>query len=773
MSHAFEIPPACEPPPALPPWGERDRAALREVGRPAPRASARAKVTGQAAYTTDIVLPGLAHAVIVRATIARGRVTGFDAETARRQAGVLAVFGPLETPAWPGIGFTAEMAAAGRRTRAAIAAEIGFHGEEIGVVVASDEASARGALRHLRIQQTEQAAVLDIAASQAADAPALGPLPGNRAQPDELVAHGDLASARALADVTVHAHYSTDAQHHNTLEPHGCVAWWRDTPTADHPETLTLWDSSQGPHMIREQLAYTFGLALDAVRVVSHYVGGGFGSKIHLKPYHVIAVESSRRLGRPVRLVMNRREEFIASQQRAATTRQITLGASRAEGRLRFIDEVATGQAGPTPWFARNAAGALNGLRLHRADAVRATLQRVLSNTQAPTPFRGPTAAEDLFCLEQAIDELADALGQDPLAFRRRQMAEIDLPTGLPYAGKQLDRCYALGAEAFGWRWQAPQKDSRAALAHGIGVGAVAYDSTPFEPSRAGLALRPDGMFELRLGLTEIGCGSDTVFAQVAAEALQLPLALFDTRFGDSRLPRSIDATNHSRTLTVVGPAVRQAAHTLRARLLHRAAQHLQVGAAALSWSAEGIGTDSARLLRWHALAAAGEILVHGEREAVPAGLFPAMFGVHFVEVQVERDSGRVRVVRAVCAHDAGLIINPRLATSQVQGGFLQGMGMALQEERLLDAASGAQLNATMWAYRTPSIVDAPPEIRFIDAGRPDGGNSLGVKGLGEPPLIAAGAAIANAVFNALGVRLRHYPITPERVLAALAGKAS
>lgn len=283
------------------------------------------------------------------------------------------------------------------------------------------------------------------------------------------------------------------------------------------------------------------------------------------------------------------------------------------------------------------------------------------------------------------------------------------------------------------------------------------------------MALTAEGRFELRLGLAEIGCGSDTVFAQIAAEVLQLPPEHIATCFGDSRLPRSIDATNHSRTLTVVGPAVRQAAQALRDTLLARAAQRLGVSAGPVTWTDTGVATNDGRhALGWTTLADGTEHSATGRREALPPGLFAAMFGAHFVEVQVDRATGRVRVLRAVCAHDAGRIVNPRLAAGQVRGGFLQGMGMALQEQRLLDAASGAQLNATLWAYRTPSIVDAPPDITFVDAGLPDGGNSLGVKGLGEPPLIAAGAAIANAVFNAIGVRLRHYPITPERVLAAL-----
>jgi CO/xanthine dehydrogenase Mo-binding subunit len=225
--------------------------------------------------------------------------------------------------------------------------------------------------------------------------------------------------------------------------------------------------------------------------------------------------------------------------------------------------------------------------------------------------------------------------------------------------------------------------------------------------------------------------------AQIAAEALGVAAERIDLVLGDTdRTPRSIDSTNHSRTSAVVGPVVRAAAERLRT-----------------------------------AIQAGGEVIgrvFEAERERPPPGVFAAMFGAHFVEVDVELRSGRVRVLRAVCAHDAGRVLNPQLARNQVQGGFLQGMGMALQEERVLDPRSGRMINAAMWAYRTPAALDAPLQIEFVDAGLPDGGNSIGVKGLGEPPLIASGAAIGNAVFNALGVRLREYPFTPAKVLAAL-----
>jgi CO/xanthine dehydrogenase Mo-binding subunit len=737
--------------------------AMQVVGHSHVRASAMAKVTGDAGYASDVVRPGLLHAVLVRSTIARGKVASFDGSAARGVDGVLAVLGPFDL-VWPGILLRTT------RLRPVIAANVSFVGEEIGVVIADTESAARRAARTVNVGYRAAPACVTLDDALAADAPAVAgtAVPGNLAGGVQCIEHGDLAAAQADAEVVIDAEFSTEAQHHNCLEPHGCVAEW-------HGEHLTLWDSNQGGHMIRERLAATLEMPLNQVRVVSPLVGGGFGSKIFIKPYHVIAALAARHLRRPVRLFMARREEFIAGHQRAPTRRRILLGATRA-GRLTFVDEHITGQAGPCPIYAVNAAGAANGLRLHRADALRAELRRVLTNTQSPVPFRGPTVAEDIFCLEQAVDELACALHLDPLEFRLRNLARTDALSGLPYAGKQLERCYRLGARAFGWQHRPARLAIVGECMRGVGVGAVAYDATLYEPSVAEVACVRGGRIEVRIGVSDIGNGADTVFAQIAAEELGLPLATVDTRFGDTAsTPRSIDASNHSRTSAVVGPSVRAAAHALKRALLVAGAARLRVDAAQAVWSERGVAwrNEPANAIGLAALIeGAGPIVGTAERERAPAGVFAAMFGAHFVEVEVDPRSGVVRVLRAVCAHDAGRVVNPRLAASQVHGGFVQGMGMALHEERVLDPRDGTMLNAAMWAYRTPAIVDAPGSIRFIDAGVPDGGNSLGIKGIGEPPLIAAGAAIANAIHNAIGVRLRDYPITPDKVLAALRERA-
>ncbi len=751
-----------DPSPPLDPWPQ---GALRVVGRRVTRASAMDKVTGRACFASDVTLPGMAHAVVLRAAVPRGRVLGVDAAAAMTVPGVIHIASPFDFPLPPG---TAYSLGPSFRPRPVIDAEVRFVGEEIGAVVAETPVDARLAARLVRVDYAPQPAVLTMAAALAPDAPRLA-ADGNIVGGGDVLSVGDIEGGIAASDVVIEARYATEAQHHNVLEPHGCVAAW-------DAGMLTMWDSSQGCHAIRERLAAVFELPLERVRVISEHVGGGFGSKITLKPYHVIAAQLARLVGRPIRLFTERRDEFIASHHRAPTERAIRLGATRA-GRLTFIAQRVSGQAGPSALFARNAAGAANGLRLHGCPNARAEIRRVLTNTQAPIPFRGPTAAEDIFCLEQAIDEMAHALAMDPLDFRRRNVADIEPFTRLPYAGNGLRACYDRGAVAFGWSWRPPQDADDSVLARGIGMGAVAYDGTLYEDSQATVAAHGDGRIEVRVGLTEIGCGADTVFAQIAAEALDVPVDLLHTRFGDTHAtPRSIDSTNHSRTTTVVGPAVRAAAQALRALLMEQGARLLQTQAGHVMQRGAAVARrddpDVAVSFGAIAAAAGGLLSATGSREPAPDGVFQAMFGAHFVEVEVDRRTGRVRVVRAVCAHDAGRVVNPLLAESQVQGGFLQGMGMALLEERVTDPQGGHLLNATMWAYRMPGVADTPSSIRFVDGSVPDISNSLGVKGIGEPPLIAAGAAIANAVFNACGVRIRSYPITPDKVLAALADRS-
>jgi len=743
------------------PWARSE--SLHAVGKPALRRSGLDKVTGRALYTFDLQLPGMLHGVIVRSRIPRGRITRIDTQRAERVAGVVLILTPDTFPKVPGY---SRPSTPGAPSPLAISNEIRFAGQEIAAIAAETEDAAEEAAQRLEVSYAPTAAVIEPEEALAEDAPHLTPegnIAGGRPEVEE---HGDIAKGEAEADVVLERSYSTECQHHNPLEPHCCVALWEG-------DELTLWESTQGPLAVRDGLARVFGLRQSAVRVVCGYLGGGFGSKNGVKPHQVIACVLSQRTGRPVRLAMSRRDEFVAAQQRAKTRQRIR-GGVRKDGSLTFLDHRIIGQAGPDVVFADNAANAGLSTHLYACPNLRAESVRVLTNTQNPVVFRGPTFAEDLFCFEQFIDELALEVGIEPLEFRLRNHAESDPVDGQPFSSKGLREAYARGAKEFGWRWRKPGTAGAGPMRRGIGMSSLIFGGDNFEQSQAWVVLNADGTAQVLTGTSEMGCGTETLFAQIAAEELGFALDQVTVVFGDSRsTPYSINSSYGSRTTVIAGPAVRAAAAEAKRQLLSLAAHELKqpVGALQMRGGAFILPSGKRVLLADVAKAMGREAIVGiGRRHAGAEGVAIFMFAAHFVEVEVNTDTGQVRVLRAVCAHDSGRWLNPLLAESQVQGGFLQGMGMALFEERVMDGRLGTMLNDSMLSYFTPTILDTP-SITAVEVPTIDSSNSLGAKGIGEPPLVAAGAAIANAVFNAIGVRVRRYPITPEKILAALAGE--
>jgi xanthine dehydrogenase YagR molybdenum-binding subunit len=736
------------------PWGPP----LPVVGKPVPRRSARDKVTGRTTYTVDLDLPGMLHGRIARSRVPRGRVTRIDTGRAQEVPGVVLILTPETFPDIPGHNLASVPDARGRP---ALSADVRFAGQEIAAIAAETEDAAEEALGRLDVAYQTLPAVIEPEEALAEGAPLVTPQGNVFEGAPEIVERGDVARGEAEAEVVLERAYSTESQHHNPLEPHCTIAAWSGG-------ALTLWDSSQGPYAIRDAVARVLGLPPGAVRVVSEHVGGGFGSKAALNPHHVIAAVLAQRTGRPVRIAMSRREEFLASRQRAKT-RQTIRGGVRRDGRLTFLHHRIVGQAGTDPLLAPVAADAALSKHLYACPNLHAESVRVFTNTQNPVVFRGPTSAEDLFCFEQFIDELAHQVEMDPLEFRLRNHAETDPLDGLPYSSKGLRRAYQAGAEAFGWSWRPPASTRDGPRRRGIGVGSLVFHGAGFEPSQAWVVLDADGTARVAAGVAEMGCGTETVLAQIAAEELGLTLDQVTVAFGDTRTtPYTINASYGSRTMTVAGPAVRAAAAHAKQQLLALAARELRRPVEAVEAGAVIAGREPVPVREVTKALGRDSILGVGRRHAAPQGVAVFVFGAHFVEVEVDTDAGQVRVLRAVCAHDSGRFLNPLLAESQVQGGFIQGLGMALFEERIMDRRLGLMLNDSMLAYFTPTILDAPASLAALEVPTDDRSTSIGAKGLGEPPLVAAGAAVANAVYNAIGVRVRRYPITPDKVLAAL-----
>jgi CO/xanthine dehydrogenase Mo-binding subunit len=539
---------------------------------------------------------------------------------------------------------------------------------------------------------------------------------GRRGEP-QVQRRGDVASGMRAADVVIEHVYTTQAALHNALEPHGCVAQWEG-------EHLTLYESTQGVFSVRDGAAGALGLAKDDVRVIAEHMGGGFGAKQVAWKHSVIAALLAKRAGRPVQIMLDREAENLAAGNRNATRQHVRLGARR-DGTLTAIEAKILLQTGA--YSAGGEASDVAGIyqTLYRCGNVHTEQVQVFTNTGPAIAFRAPGYAEGAFALESAMDELAHALAMDPIELRLKNYADRQQQEDKPFtSADSLKRCYGRVAEASA----SFSRGAAGTKRRGIGFAAsdwIAGSGRP--PGHAWVRLEADGHATVITGAQDIGTGTRTALCQVAAEELGLPMEKLRIQIGDSAGGPYGPTSHGSTTLATLGPAVRAAAAAARQN------RH-------------------------------GE----GSRGANPESKSIRTCGAQCAEVEVDIETGEVSVLRIAAAHDCGLVVNPLLVDSQVMGGVTQGLGYALLEERLVDAASGVVLNANLEEYKVPTVADIP-EIRNATLSMPDTeANIVGVKGIGEPPLIPAAPAIANAVFDAIGARVRDLPITREKILALL-----
>jgi xanthine dehydrogenase YagR molybdenum-binding subunit len=514
-------------------------------------------------------------------------------------------------------------------------------------------------------------------------------------------------------------------------------------------------------------------------------MGGGFGAKNGAAASTYIAVALARKTGAPVRCVLDREGEQVDSGNRPSTTQRVTLAAKR-DGTLTAIVVDAEILMGVGGWFA--GPGRIYH-ELYLCPNVRTTEMFVYTHTGAMTSFRAPGHVEGAFGLECGMDALARELGMDPLTLREKNYAARDQEKNRKYSDKKLDECYRLGAERFGWtaaakarRTAAPSARTTAAASparnverykRGRGMSSISWGAGGGPPAYASVRINPDGSVDVLTGSQDLGTGARTVFAQIAAEALGANIHDVRTVLGDTeRLPYTSNSWG-SQTTASVGPAVRMAAEDAKRKLLDAAAALLdaKVGLLESRQSIVRVRTDPERAMTFAEIGEElGDVMIigNGTRGPNPEKTAMCAFGAQFAEVEVDVETGRVRVLRFVAAHDSGRIINPRLAESQLEGGILQGIGFALFEERVLDVALGLPLNPTMHDYKIPTIADVPRIEAFFVPGSDTVANHVGAKGLAEPPIIGTAAAIANALADALGVEITELPLTPWRVLAAI-----
>ena len=730
------------------------------VGQPLDRVDGRAKVTGTALYTGDRTLPGLAHGVIVGSAIAHGHVVAIDATAAARVAGVRLVLSHANAPRLPGgvgrdrDGNHAILALQDRVIR--------YANQPIAVVVAETIEQAREGARRLLISYAEKPPATGL---ERAGARALRPKEVSEEEPD--TSRGNVKAALADSDTWIEETYTTAMYTHNPLEPHATVAAWDGG-------SLTLYDTTQGLFDCQARVARIFGLPTQAVRVVSTYLGGGFGSKGPVWSHVILAAMAARQLGRPVKLVLARTQMFGPVGSRSRTRQTVALGAT-PDGGLRVLRHDTLAETSTFDDYME--ACGLPARTLYAA-AARATSHRfVRSNIGTPSYMRAPGWAPGTFALECAIDELAEALRMDPVALRVRNHAARHPRSRRPWSSNELRACYQLGAARFGWsgRPTEPGRWRRGQWRIGWGVAGSLYPVHQ-SPASARVRLREDGSLHVETGSQDIGTGTYTILTQIAAEAFGVRPADVTLQLGDTEYPET-PMSGGSQTAVSAGVAVQKAAAALRRKVvrlaiadpagpLHRARlEAVIIDAGRIFDSRNGGRGESLRALLARQKRPSLDARAHAEPGSGLTRYAAYAFGAQFAEVHVDADLGRVRVARMVGVFDAGRVLNAKTARSQLIGGMVGGIGMALHEGTELDERLGRVVNADLGEYHVPVQADVP-EIDVSWIGTPDErANPLGAKGIGELGITGAAAAIANAVFHATRRRVRDLPIRLDRLL--------
>jgi xanthine dehydrogenase YagR molybdenum-binding subunit len=737
----------------LPVWPAEARFTV--IGTPVLRVDGAQRVSGTARYTADITLPGLLHGVILRSAHPHAIVSTLDATAAEKAPGVRAVFSHLNAPKIPwynGMSWLFDP-------------ELRYVGDEVAAVVAEDLGAAYDALDLIQVEYEVLPHVVDPVEALQPDAVKVhadGNLLGGEPERYE---RGDVEKGFADADVTVELGAQTPDVLHHSLETHGSVAQWVG-------DSLTIWDSTQHIFGVRRQVASALGIPLDKVRVLSAFMGGGFGSKNGAGKYTVLAALAARQTGRPVKIMFSRADESQAAGKRPGSIQRIRLGARR-DGKLLAIDYWGVSNVGAYRGLATPLSGPAK--ELYACPSVRAESISVFTHTGPAAAFRAPGFVEGTVALECAMDDLADALEIDPLELRLRNYAETDQVLGRPYSSKFLREAYTLGAQAIGWTRRAPtpaEPPPGGTKRRGIGMGTQLWGGGGSPPAYAELRLNPDGTAEVRIGTQDIGTGTKTALSQIAAEVLTLPLNQVRVLLGDTEFPYS-PLSAGSQTIASCGPAVRMAAEEARRHLVDAAASMLEAAPRDITLEDGRLsvaGSPGRALTVAEITGKMGNFAVTGRgfRGPNPDGVSIRTFGAQFAEVEVDTETGDVTVLKIVACHDVGRLINPLQYESQIQGGVIQGLGMALSENHVTDPDSGTVLDLGFDTYALPRVASVPA-IEALAVNKPDPvANNLGVKGVGEPPIIPTPAAIANAVTNALGVRITDLPITPGKVLRAL-----
>ena len=742
------------------------------IGHSVPRRDLPGKLTGEARYAADVQLPGMLVGKILRSPYAHATVVAVDTTAASELSGVHAIVTPFDVPEGniaPDV--------------AILDTEVRFVGDEVAAVATDDEFVAQHALDLLEVEYAPLPFVTDPREAIEPDAPPVH-TGGNLVGGEPIVLErGSVEEGFAEADIIVEDSFSTPPHSGAALEPRVAVALWDG-------DDLTVWKSSRGVHQDKLLLSLALGIPRDRVRVVGGAMGAGYGNKDETR-LSVITAVLAQRADRPVKIEATREEEIVAGRHRHGTHTTVKMGI-KSDGTVTAVHAVTIMDTGAYlssgPGVVRRAGQ--GALYLYRCPNVRYDGYLTYTNTPSGGSYRALGAPQGHFALELIADRAARAVGMDPLEFRLKnhvgpegQPGERTTPAneiidtqplegGIPFSSNGLRECIECGAEAFGWNDYTPAPTEEN-LKRGRGMAILIYRGGPGGRSIARMRFERDGTFTMISGVMDVGEGSATVLTQIATEALGVDYDQVAETLGDSAITPDSPITAGSTVTFSAGLAVKQAAEDLRSRLLASASKVLELPQSDLDLDSSGIVSRSGRRLSFHDLAGhTGLVELEATVSPGSTDYIVNSFGAHFAEVEVDTDTGAVRVLRYVAAHDSGRILNPQLAINQVEGGVSQMLGFTLTEQMLTDPEQGVTLNASFLEHKSPTILEYPDiEVIFADVVDPIG--PYGAKALGEPPSVGVAPAVVNAIRDATGVEVRDLPATPDKVLNLLAEQES
>ncbi|WP_019949651.1 xanthine dehydrogenase family protein molybdopterin-binding subunit [Hymenobacter aerophilus] len=775
---------------------EKENAPTNIVGKPLNRVDGPAKVTGAARYSAEVPLAGTVYGVLKTSAIAKGRIKSIDTSRAEKEPGVLHIFTYQNLPKPAKTPQQVEKWRAAQSYLPMQDDRVQYAGEPVVLVVAD---TLERATQAAELVQVSYQAELPIDSYLDPKAELFDPQTIQSGKQPGHTERGNPQAAYAGAPVKLDATYVHAINHHNPMEPAATLAVWEGN------DRLTVYETTQNITGSQTALLDVLGLPRDQVRVVTHYLGGGFGCKGSVWPHTLITALAARAVGRPLKVVLTRKQMFTGVGHREDQEQNLKLGAT-TDGKLLAL--VHTKKATTSPWdnYTESNSKVIN--MLYACPSFGATYELARANVMTSVWMRAPGEAPGSFALESSMDDLAHQLNIDPLEIRLRNYADHDYSNDKPWSSKSLKQCYARGAELFGWdkRNPTPGQTRRGRLLVGHGMGTATYPVHSAQGT-ARVRLFADGHAVVQSGATDLGTGTYTVMTQVSADALGLPPDKIRFELGDTRLPTA-PGSGGSQAAGTVASAIMEAAQDVWAKVVKMAVADkksplykakpadvkVELGrmflakkpakgetlVAALARSGQtdiegsASGKYGAGYEKQYFEAADSDDKKGGnpnqEKPGEKQGQGHSMhsFGAHFCEVEVDPELGTIRVTRWVGVHGVGTVLNLKTATSQLMGGAIFGIGSALMEETFRDPTYARYTNSDLASYHVPVNADIPDmTIEFVPETDPYI-NALGVKGIGEIGIVGVAAAVANAVFNATGRRMRSLPMTPDKMLEAL-----